>query len=124
MWVHVSIMHCSFELSQVTLPFVLLRPPPVGRPRKRPRRDGEKGERDRKEGRKEKKKKKKKKEKGDGRRRNERPLSFRGISTDDRGKEGTKALKEGAAEKSVVGWQEGERHIHCPPQPNPHSLRK
>jgi len=93
----------------------------VGRPRKRPRRDGEKGEQDRKEGRKE---EKKKREKGDGRRRNERPLSFRGISTDDRGKEGTKALKEGAAETSVVGWQEGERHIHCPPQPNPHSLRK
>jgi len=44
-WVHVSIMHCSFEIFQVTLPLVLLlRTPPVGRPRERVREETEDGE--------------------------------------------------------------------------------
>lgn len=60
MWVHVSIMHCSFEIFQVTLPLVLLlRTPPVGRPRERVREETEDGEKAIEE----KKKKKRKKEK-------------------------------------------------------------
>jgi len=38
-------MHCSFEIFQVTLPLVLLlRTPPVGRPRERVREETEDGE--------------------------------------------------------------------------------
>lgn len=101
MWVHVSIMHCSFELF-VTLPLpVLLRPlPPVGRPRKIPRRDGEKGGQDRKE---------ENKRRGEGRaRRKKKPMGI---------------LKEQRAGKEVGtgrigGRREGERAPHPLPAPN------
>jgi len=101
-WVHVSIMHCSFELSQVTLPFVLLRPPPVGRPRKRPRRDGEKGEQDRKE-------EKKEKEKRRGKSKTEEETQGKG----------TEAGRKLELVESVAGEGASERHIHCPPPTKP-----
>jgi len=94
-------MHCSFEIFQVTLPLVLLlRTPPVGRPRERVREETEDGE---------------KAIETTGRREEEEEEE-KGEEKDLKKMKMKKAgRKEGVSGKSVVESAAGENHIHCPP---------